>query len=637
MVKRSYLEQPLDILQHYWGYPGFRPLQEDIIQSVLAGKDTLALMPTGGGKSICFQVPTLAREGMCLVVTPLIALMKDQVEQLKKRGISAEAVYSGMHYKAIDRLLDNACHGHYKFLYISPERLFTELFAARLPKMPVRLLAVDEAHCISQWGYDFRPAYLQIGEIREVLPDVPVLALTATATPMVVEDIQEKLLFRQNNVFQKSFERQNLSYVVLEEFNKHSRIQELLRKIPGSGIIYVRNRRKTREIAQSLRYHNISADFYHAGLDVEERSEKQDRWIKNDIRVMVATNAFGMGIDKADVRLVVHWELPDGLEAYYQEAGRAGRDGKRSFAVLLYNESDRKRMEEQFDRSYPSLKEVQRVYRAIGSYLQLAVGGGRGHSYDFDLVNFSQNFKMKPIEVLNALKVLEQAGWISLSEAIYHPSTLKILANREALYDYGIRNPKMDTIIKTILRSYQGAASQEVYLKEHQLARFLKIPQPHLQNYLSKMAQANIIQYQPQKDQPQLTFLKSRVPVEDITIDMKLLRFRKKEARKRLDKAFQYAEIPICRSQQLLKYFGQRNAPKCGHCDVCRGKASHVISEHDFKELQHDILSLLADDPLGIQEILLQFPAEHRVRVLTVTQFLIDEEKIKSEDGKLFI
>ncbi len=631
------MEQTLDILQHYWGYPSFRPLQEDIIQSVLDGKDTLALMPTGGGKSICFQVPTLAQDGMCLVITPLIALMKDQVEQLKNRGISAEAIYSGMHYKAIDRMLDNACQGHYKFLYISPERLFTELFSARLPQMPVRLLAVDEAHCISQWGYDFRPAYLQIGEIREVLPRVPVLALTATATPKVVEDIQEKLLFRENNVFKKSFERKNLSYAVLEENNKHSRIIELLQKIPGSGIIYVRNRRKTREIAQSLRYHNISADFYHAGLDMEERSEKQDKWIRNEIRVMVSTNAFGMGIDKADVRLVVHWELPDGLEAYYQEAGRAGRDEKRSFAVLLYNESDRKRMEEQYEQSFPSLKDVQRVYRAIGSYLQLAVGGGKGQSYDFELVNFSQNFKMKPVEVLNALKILEQAGWISLSEAIFHPSTLKILAGREALYDYGIRNPKMDTIIKTILRSYQGAASQEVYLKEHRLARFLKIPQLHLQNALSKMAQAGIIQYQPQKDQPQLTFLKDRVPVEDITIDLKLLRFRKKEAKRRLERAFQYAEIPICRSQQLLKYFGQRNPPKCGQCDVCRGKASHVISEHDFKEFQHEILSLLEDAPLSIQELIRQFPAEHREHVLTVTQFLIDEEKIKSEDGKLFV
>lgn len=631
------MEQPLDILQHYWGYTSFRPLQENIIRSVLEGKDTLALMPTGGGKSICFQVPTLCQEGMCLVITPLIALMKDQVEQLKNRGISAEAIYSGMHYKAIDRLLDNACHGHYKFLYISPERLFTQLFAARLPQMPIRLLAVDEAHCISQWGYDFRPAYLQIGEIRELLPDIPVLALTATATPKVVEDIQEKLLFSEKNVFRKSFERKNLSYAVLDEHNKYSRILELLRKIQGSGIIYVRNRRKTKEIAESLRFHHITADFYHAGLHVEERSEKQNKWINNEIRIMVSTNAFGMGIDKPDVRLVIHWELPDGLEAYFQEAGRAGRDEQRSFAVLLYNSSDRQRMEEQFEQSFPSLKDIQRVYRAIGSYLQLAVGGGKGHSYDFDLVNFSQNFKMKPVEVLNSLKLLEQSGWISLSEAIYHPSTLKILANREALYDYGIRNPKMDTIIKTILRSYQGAASQEVYLKEHQLARFLKIPQPHLQQALSKMAQAGVIQYQPQKDQPQLTFLKDRVPAEDLTIELKLLRFRKKEARHRLDKAFQYAEIPICRSQQLLKYFGQQNPPKCGHCDVCRGKASHVISEHDFKEFQHEILSLLEDDTLSIQQLVQQFPAEFRERVLTVTQFLIDEEKVKSEDGKLFI
>ncbi len=631
------MQQPLNILQQHWGYSHFRPLQEDIIGSVLGGKDTLALMPTGGGKSICFQVPALCMEGMCLVITPLIALMKDQVQQLQKRNISAAALYSGMPYKTIDRVLDNAVQGHYKLLYVSPERLFTELFATRLAQMPVNLLAVDEAHCISQWGYDFRPAYLKIGEIRERLPKVPVLALTATATPKVVEDIQKRLQFKEENVFQKSFERKNLSYIVLHENNKRARIIELLRKIPGSGIIYVRNRRKTREIAESLHFHNISASYYHAGLSMEERSERQDRWVNNQLRIIVATNAFGMGIDKPDVRLVVHWELPDGLEAYYQEAGRAGRDGEPSFAILFYNQSDRKKLEEQFEQSYPSLKDIQRVYRAMGSYFQLATGAGKGNSYDFDLVGFAKSFKMKPIEVLNSLKVLEQAGWLSLSEAIFHPSTLKILAGREALYDYGLRNPKMDAVIKTILRSYQGAASQEVFLKENQLARFLKIKPYQLQNYLKKMDQAEIIQYQGRKDQPQLTFLKSRVPAEDITIDHHLLRFRQKEAKRRLDKAFQYAEIPLCRSQQLLHYFGQRKVPECGQCDVCRGKAEPVISKADFKELRHEIMSVLEEESLTVTELIHKFPPEYRDRLLTVTQFLIDEEKIKMEQGKLFV
>ncbi len=629
--------KPLDILLEYWGYSSFRPLQEDIIQSILQGKDTLALMPTGGGKSICFQVPALCQEGMCLVITPLIALMKDQVQQLKGRNISAEALYSGMSYKDIDRILDNAVQGHYKLLYISPERLFTSLFSGRLPQLPIQLLAVDEAHCISQWGYDFRPAYLKIGQIREILPNVPILALTATATLPVVKDIQEKLLFKEENVLQKSFERSNLSYIVLQENNKRSRIIELLRKISGSGIIYVRNRRKTKEMAQSLSYHNISADYYHAGLNMEQRSERQDRWINNQTRIMVATNAFGMGIDKPDVRIVIHWELPDGLEAYYQEAGRAGRDGKPSYAILLYNEGDRKKLLEQFEQSFPSTKEIQRVYRALGSYLQLATGGGKGQSYDFDLVDFSQNFKLKPIEVMNSLKILSQAGWISLSEAIFHPSTLKVIAEREVLYDYGIRNPKMDKVIKTILRSYQGASSQEVFLKEEQLARFLKISNQQLQAYLKKMAQAEIIRYRPQKDKPQLTFLKDRLPAENIIIDHQLLRFRKKEANKRLNKAFQYTEIPICRSQQLLKYFGQRNAKKCGQCDVCRGKAEHIISKDEFKQMEKEIMELIGQSSLNINELVNNFSMEKKDQVLRVTQFLLDEERIKIEEGKLFI
>ncbi|MCB0586106.1 MAG: ATP-dependent DNA helicase RecQ, partial [Phaeodactylibacter sp.] len=415
---------PLEILKKYWGYDGFRPLQEDIIRSVLEGKDTLALMPTGGGKSICYQVPALCREGICIVVSPLIALMKDQVENLKQRNIPAEAIYSGMHYRDIDRILDNCVYGNIKLLYLSPERLTTELARVRIQKMKASLLAVDEAHCVSQWGYDFRPPYLQIAEMREVLPGVPILALTATATPEVARDIQEKLAFRQENLLQKSFERPNLSYSVLHEEDKLKKLAEILHRVPGSGIVYVRSRRRTKEIARYLQRQKIRADFYHAGLDTEERSRKQEEWMNNKSRVVVSTNAFGMGIDKPDVRVVVHMELPDSLEAYFQEAGRAGRDGRKSYAVLLYNDSDRQNLERRFEQSFPGLKEVQRVYRALGSYFQLATGSGEGQSFDFEIVEFARNFQIKIVQAYSCLKILEQAGWIVLTDAVFVPSSL---------------------------------------------------------------------------------------------------------------------------------------------------------------------------------------------------------------------
>ena len=410
---------PNDILKQYWGFDSFRPLQEDIIQSVLDGKDTLALLPTGGGKSICFQVPALVKEGICIVISPLIALMKDQVYNLQKRGIAAVAIFSGMHYKDIDRILDNCIYGNTKLLYLSPERLTSDLVRERIKKMKVSLIAVDEAHCISQWGYDFRPPYLQIAEIREYLPKVPIMALTATATPEVVKDIQEKLEFKRGEVFQQSFLRENLAYVVLEEEGKMEKLFKVLTGVRGSGLVYVRNRRKTKEIAMFLKKYRITADYYHAGLTNEERSQKQEAWINDKIRIIVATNAFGMGIDKPDVRVVVHMDLPDSLEAYFQEAGRAGRDGQKSYAVLLYNQGDKLDLERRFELSFPPLKEVRLTYQALGSYLQLAVGSGEGESYDFDLVEFSRVYGFSTVKTFNCLKVLERAGWIALSESIY--------------------------------------------------------------------------------------------------------------------------------------------------------------------------------------------------------------------------
>ena len=482
------MAKAVDILKQYWGYDSFRPLQDEIIESVLDGKDTLALMPTGGGKSICFQVPALCREGVCIVISPLIALMKDQVFQLQKRNIPAAAIYSGMRYKDIDRLLDNAVYGNIKLLYLSPERLVTELARERIKKMNVNLLAVDEAHCISQWGYDFRPPYLQIAEIREFIPDTPILAVTATATKEVVEDIQQKLEFKDGAVFQKSFERKNLAYVVLSEENKPQKALDILQKVKGSAVVYSRNRRGTKEVANYLRKNGINADFYHAGLSTALRTKKQEDWIQGKLKVMVSTNAFGMGIDKADVRSVVHMDLPDSLEAYFQEAGRAGRDGKKSFAVLLYNEADKKNLLWSYENSFPEIEEVKRVYAALGSYLQLAIGSGLGGSFDFEIERFVKNFRFDLLKTYSCLKILEQSGYIVLSDAVFIPSTIKIRVNKEVLYDYQLKNRSLDIIIKTILRTYHGALSHHTKIDESQLARFLKITRVQLSQGLKKNA-----------------------------------------------------------------------------------------------------------------------------------------------------
>lgn len=616
---------PQDILQMYWGYDAFRPLQEDIIQSALDGRDTLALMPTGGGKSICFQVPALVQEGMCLVISPLIALMKDQVEQLKQREISAEAIYSGMHYKDIDRIIDNAVYGGLKFLYISPERLRTDILQERIHKMPLNLLAVDEAHCVSQWGYDFRPPYLEIAETRELIPKVPVMALTATATPPVVKDIQEKLAFRKGQVFQKSFTRQNLAYVVLHEEGKEKKLVDILQKTKGTAIVYVRNRKRTKELAHWLRRHRIAADYYHAGLDQDARSAKQDAWKSNQIRVMVSTNAFGMGIDKADVRTVVHMDLPDSLEAYFQEAGRAGRDGEKSFAVLLYNESDRRSLERQYSVSFPDMSELRQVYRALGSYFQLAVGGGLGDSYNFDLVDFARNFQLDVVKTYNCLQVLEQAGWIMLTDAVFIPSTLRIKVSKDELYDYQLRNPKMDRILKTILRTYQGAFQHDIKIREKQLARFLALPLQQLRSALYHLQKAGIINYAPQRENPQLIFLHERVDADNLTIDQQLYNFRKKRFYERIQQSIRYAEMAVCRSQQLLAYFGEEDAPKCGICDVCLGRTKAEVTTEDFERYKEKIHKLLRKEKLSVAQLLESFPPKRENQVLRSLEYLLSE------------
>lgn len=624
-------------MQQYWGHSRFRPLQAEIIASILAGQDTLALLPTGGGKSICFQVPALASEGLCLVVSPLIALMKDQVQQLKERGVKAEAIYAGLSHQDIDRIVDNAVYGHLQLLYLSPERLQTDILQERLPKMPLRMIAVDEAHCISQWGYDFRPAYLEIAAIRELVPEVPIIALTATATPEVVTDIQDKLLFRKNRqVFQKSFVRDNLAYVVRPGEGKIAQLANILQKVPGSSVVYVRSRRRCKEIAVELVRRKIAASYYHAGLEMEERSTRQEAWIDGRIRVMVATNAFGMGIDKADVRSVVHIDLPDSLEAYFQEAGRGGRDGEKAYAVLLYSRGDKDRLLRSYELSFPPVEEIRRVYRALGSYLQLATGAGIGRSYDFDLAQFAQTYQLDAVVVHHCLKVLEQNGWLTVSEAVYVPAYLQVIVNKDVLYDYQLKHSKLDRILKIILRTYQGAFNHPVKLKEPQLAKFLKISTKELRKGLQNMHTAGIVRYRPAKDSPQITLLRDRVAAEHLSIDLPAYRIRKERHLSRIKAAIRYVERDICRSQQLVRYFGEKNSPPCGHCDVCLARKKEGLSINEHQQLALRLEELLTIESLPLEELVKRFSNVREEDLLTSLSYLMDEGFIeKNTSGKL--
>lgn len=630
------LEHPNVILKKYWGFDAFRPLQGPIIDSVLEGHDTLALLPTGGGKSLCYQVPALCKPGITLVISPLIALMKDQVEQLQKRDIPAAAVFSGMSYQDIDRVFDHAIYGNLKLLYLSPERLSTDMALERIPRMNVSLLAVDEAHCISQWGYDFRPAYLKIAAIRELIPKTPVLALTATATPEVVSDIQEKLHFPQPNIFQKSFVRSNLAYVVLKEENKMAKLEEMLRKVPGTAVVYVRNRRKTLDVATHLKRLGISASFYHAGLDTQERSRRQDEWMKDQVRVIVSTNAFGMGIDKPDVRLVVHLDLPDSLEAYFQEAGRAGRDGKKSFAVLLYDDSDIQALEENFGKSFPDLPEIRRCYQALGSYLQLAVGAGLGESYDFDLPAFCKMYRLSPPLTLAALKVLEQAGWLSLSDAVYIPGSFFIKVSREDLYDYQLKNPSVELVLKTLLRAHTGAFQQHVPIREEQLARFLKMEKQALVKILNSFHQQGVLDYRPARDAPQLTFLQERVEARHLAIDQEWYAFRKKRSRERTDSMIAYATRPECRSVQLVRYFGEKEAAPCGMCDVCLGRTPSRPTGEEFDRIREKIRAKLAEKACDEKALAAAFRGREQLQAQEVIAYLLDEGWLEWKEGLLY-
>lgn len=618
------------LLKH-WGYTGFRPLQEDIIKSVYEGNDTLGLMPTGGGKSITFQVPALAMEGICLVITPLIALMKDQVENLKKRNIKAIAIYSGMTKEELDIALDNCIYGDYKFLYLSPERLGTELFKVRLEKMKVSFIAVDESHCISQWGYDFRPSYLKIADIREQLPDIPILALTATATPEVVDDIQEKLKFKTKNVFSKSFERKNLVYLVREVEDKEKHLFKIVDNIKGTGVIYVRNRKKTKEIAQLLQKHGVTADYYHAGLDSEKRDAKQKAWKDGKCRIIVSTNAFGMGIDKDNVRFVVHIDLPDSLEAYFQEAGRAGRDEKQAFAILLYHKSDKLKLEQRIVRTFPEIDEIKRVYSALGNFFQLPIGAGKGMVYDFNLADFCERFKFEILRAYNSLKILTREGYIELTEAIDNPSKLHFTVSREDLYKFQVANVKYDNFIKFLLRTYSGLFNDFVAINEEMIAKKSNVDVELIKEMLQKLNNLNIVRYIPRKKTPLLIFIDERLEDKSLLISKENYEQRKKRFVDRVDAVVNYATSQTkCRSQILLEYFGEKNAYRCGQCDICTERNELDLSRYEFDSIVDKLKSELKQKALEFDTIVDLFPDKEE-KAIKVIKWLIDNGKIKKE------
>ncbi|MCF8303013.1 MAG: RecQ family ATP-dependent DNA helicase [Bacteroidales bacterium] len=621
-----------EILIKYWGYSVFRPRQEDIIQSVLEGNDTLALLPTGGGKSLCYQIPGLAREGICLVITPLIALMKDQVENLRKKGIPAMALHSGMKRHEIEVVIDNAIYGAYKFLYISPERLQTEKMQESIRHMQVNLLAVDEAHCISQWGYDFRPPYLEIANIRPLI-NAPVLALTATATREVITDIQERLLFAKENLIRKSFERKNLTYVVFKEEGKLKRLTKIAGNLKGSGIVYVRNRRKTREIAEYLAKNRFGAGYYHAGMSARDRDRKQDEWIRDKFRIMVATNAFGMGIDKPDVRFVVHMDLPNSLEAYFQEAGRAGRDEKQAYGVMLYDDADVIDARHMLQISYPELPEIRKIYNALGNYLQLAVGSGKDQHFEFDLNDFSTQYKLKPLIVFNALKLLEKEGYIMLTEALRQPSRIHFELKKEDLYRFQVENLKYDSFIKLLLRSYSGLFNEFVKISEQEIAHRADTDTKNVFKLLKTLERYGVLTYIPQTEKPQLIFITNRLDERDIQFSHKNYRDRKKDAEKRLESVINYVSSQSkCRSQQLLEYFGETNVMRCGKCDVCIKRNRMELSELDFDQILEQLKPLLQSGAYTLDELVKKVRFSNEDKILKVFNWLFDNEHIRQDE-----
>ena len=624
-----------EILKQYWGYDGFRPLQEDIIRSVADHKDTLGLMPTGGGKSITFQVYSLATEGMCLVITPLIALIKDQVQNLRSKKIKVLAIYSGMTSREIDIALNNAIYGDYKFLYISPERIGSEKFKEYLAKMKLNLITIDEAHCISQWGYDFRPSYLKISDLRTLFPEVPILALTATATQKVVDDIQDKLLFKAKNVLQTSFRRENLIYLVRDKEDKMGYLTDTIQKSKGTGIVYVRSRKKTREIAQALQQQNIAADYYHAGLAPDLRSQKQDKWMSGETRVIVATNAFGMGIDKPDVRFVIHLDLPDSLEAYFQEAGRGGRDGKKSVAVLLYNSTDKRRLHKMVTDSFPAIEVIRSVYDSISNFLMVAIGSGKGGVFGFRIEDFSKRFGFQINAVYHSLKLLERQEYLSYVENVDNYSRILFTVRRDDLYKIQLGNAELDAFIKLVLRSYTGVFTDFVNVDEALLARRSNMTEDFVYQQFKLLAQMKIIDFIPRKKTPVIVYETERLDTNRIRISAENYQLRKVKYQEQVDSVIDYAANENkCRSVVLLEYFGQYDSEPCGSCDVCVGDHESGIRFADFSRVSGAIHKLLGSESIPINQLVKKINEPEPV-VVKVSRWLLDNGILKMSSNGL--
>jgi ATP-dependent DNA helicase RecQ len=616
------------ILTKYWGFTSFKPLQEDIIRSVSEGKDTLGLMPTGGGKSLTFQVPAMAHEGICLVITPLIALMKDQVNRLNSLEIKSIAIHSGLSAEEIDVALENCIYGDYKILYVSPERISTKLFQTRAQKLNLSLVAIDEAHCISQWGYDFRPSYLRIATLRDYISDkVPFLALTASATPVVIEDIMNKLAFKEKNVFRTSFSRKNISYVVRNVEDKASYLIKTLNKVKGSGIVYVRSRKRCREVADFLNTNGISSDFYHAGLDEELRDKKQNSWTNGDTRVIVATNAFGMGIDKAEVQFVIHWDIPDSIENYFQESGRAGRDNKPAFSVLLYSPADKKKLSDSLRQKFPPVEKVKDTYEALCNYLEVPLGSGKDKIFDFNMAEFVSKYRLPVIETFNSLSFLQREGYVEFTEEINNPSRIHFIVGRDDLYKFQVANESFDLFIKLLLRSYTGLFSEFVQINEEALAKRSALSRDTVYQYLVKLSSLNIIRYIPGKKTALMIFTEERLERKALMISRGNYFDIKEKYTLRLNRMIEYADnVTRCRSVILLDYFGEES-DRCGNCDVCRDRNELDLSKYEFDLILEEIKSMLALKNPDAEELVksIDYPEEKAIKVL---RWLLDHNKI---------
>ncbi|MEE2699824.1 MAG: RecQ family ATP-dependent DNA helicase [Bacteroidota bacterium] len=624
-----------EILIKYWGHTNFRPMQEEIIQAALEKKDTLALLPTGGGKSICFQVPALMQKGICIVISPLISLMKDQVEHLKSKGIKSVAITSALSKDEVNIALNNCIYGDYKFLYLSPERLQNKIVQERIKSMNVNLITVDEAHCIAEWGYDFRPSYLHIAEIRTILPDVPILALTATATADIIEVIQKKLLFKEQHLLQSSFVRENLSYVVINTEQKESKLVKILNHFKSSAIVYVGSRKQTKEITQILRDNNISSDFYHAGLDIDARNQKQEKWMHNQIRVMVATNAFGMGIDKENVRIIVHVNTPSSLEAYFQEAGRAGRDGNLAYAILLTNKSDRIHMSQFMISQFPSVQEIKDCYQKIADYFHIAIDSSDGESFEFKINDFCDRYQLNTFKTYNILKHLERHEYIKLTDAFHRPSKLHFSVDNAELYRFQVANAHYDSFIKLLLRSYPGLFKDYVAINEITIAQRYNTTPQQIVGLIEKLQQLEILKYLPKSNAPRLILTKNRVAASNLQISEEILLKRKTIKVEKAGAVIEYVENNItCRTKQLLSYFGEEREYKCGKCDVCVELNKIGVNDKEFENTQIEIKRMLEEKPLSVIEIKNTLTHLREEKILKVLKWLSENEQVKLSDNK---